>query len=632
MNYQGLKIKNQLLIFIQLSFNHRLLKNHFLYFFVSFLFATVIISCNKDYHPVGIDLFEDQTLRTKTKNIPAFTFQESINQVQTNVQPLAQLGMMNHPVFGKSEASIITQIAIRPDLFFGNLKQNFENQSDGSNPDIIDEEEKVKEVFLEIPFFSNTNDTDNDGVIDSLDADPNDPASNSDGDELTDIVEFQSGLNPLSSDSDGDGILDHNDNDNSAYDSENSVYDIDSIYGNRNSEFTLQVHELTYYLNDYDPLTNFQSSQIYYSNRDYYNEGFVGAKLFDGKIKLNFDEIRFYYDEDDPDTPDIDETSQVENRLTPRLRIPLDPIFFQEKLIDLEGTESLLSEISYQKEMRGLIIRGENFSDNLYMLLDIQNAEIKISYEFKDNNTQGTLEDLTDDTIEIIERNFSLSLGSTFLNVLNNEIFESSINKRIADSKNNIPTDKLFIQSSRLHGKIRLFSNEDPNVNQQLNSIRDENLLVNQANLIFHVDPETPVEQYNAQRLYLFNLNNGAPMIDYFSDGSTSNFGTNANKGVFGGKLELDENGNPSKYKFNITNHISNIIRNDSLNYDLGMTVTANIDTPFVISAINQDEDQEIRYPLASTLNPLGTVLIGSHPDSLQFDKRVRLELIYSSY
>ena len=632
MNYRGPKIKNQLLIFIQQRFNNKLLKNHFLYFFVSFLIAITIISCNKDYHPVGMDLFVDQTLRTKTKNIPAFTFQESINQVQTNVQPLAQLGMINHPVFGKSEASIVTQIAIRPDLFFGNLKQNFENQSDGSNPDIIDEEEKVKEVFLEIPFFSNTNDSDNDGVIDSLDEDPNDPASNSDGDELTDIVEFQSGLNPLSSDSDGDGILDHNDNDNSAYDSENSVYDIDSIYGNRNSEFTLQVHELTYYLNDYDPLTNFQSSQIYYSNRDYYSEGFVGATLFDGRIKLNFDEIRFYYNEDDPDTPDIDETTQVENRLTPRLRIPLDPNFFQEKLIDLEGTESLLSEISYQKDMRGLIIRGENFSDDLYMLLDIQNAEIKISYEFKDNNTQGTLEDLTDDTIEILERNFSISLGGAFLNVLNNEIFESSIIKRIVDSKNNIPTDKLFIQSSRLHGKIRLFSNVDPNVNEQLNSIRDENLLVNQANLIFHVDPETPIEQYNAQRLYLFNLNNGAPMIDYFSDGSTSNFGTNANKAVFGGKLELDENGNPSKYKFNITNHISNIIRNDSLNYDLGMTVTANIDTPSVISAINQDEDQEIRYPLASTLNPLGTVLIGSHPDSLQFDKRVRLELIYSSY
>ena len=608
------------------------MKNHFLYFFVSFLIFIIFIYCNKEYHPVGIDLFADQTLRTKTKYIPAFTFQESINQVQTNVQPLAQLGMLNHPVFGKSEASIITQIEISPELFFGNLQQEFEDQSDGTNPDIIDEEEKVKEVFLEIPFFSNTNDSDNDGVIDTLDADPNDPASNSDGDELTDIVEFQSGLNPLSSDSDGDGILDHNDNENSSYDSENSVFDIDSIYGNRNSEFTLQVYELTYYLNNYDPSTNFQSNQIYYSNRDYFNEGFVGAKLFDGIIKLNFDEIRFYYNEDDPDTPDVDESTQVENRLTPRLRVPLDTEFFQEKLIDLEGTESLLSQISYQKEMRGLVIRGENFSDNLYMLLDIQNAEIKVSYEFKDNDTQGTVEDLTDDTIEIIERNFSLSLGGTFLNILKNEVIESPINKRIADSKNNIPSDKLFIQSSRLHAKIRLFSNEDPNFNELLNSVRDENLLVNQANLIFYVDSETSVEQFNAQRLYLFNLNNGGPIIDYFNDGSTSNFGTNSNKGVFGGKLELDENGKPYQYKFNLTSHISNIIRNDSLNYDLGMTVTANIDTPEVISAIKQDEDKEIRYPLASTLNPLGTVLIGSHPDSLQLDKRVKLELIYSSY
>ena len=92
------------------------------------------------------------------------------------------------------------------------------------------------------------------------------------------------------------------------------------------------------------------------------------------------------------------------------------------------------------------------------------------------------------------------------------------------------------------------------------------------------------------------------------------------------------KNGKPYKYKFNITSHISNIIRNDSLNYALGMTVTANIDTPEIISAIKQDEDKEIRYPLASTLNPLGTVLIGSHPDSLQLDKRVKLELIYSSY
>ena len=47
----------------------------------------------------------------------------------------------------------------------------------------------------------------------------------------------------------------------------------------------LQVHELTYYLNDFDPLTNFQSTQTY-SNRDYYSEGFVGATLLMGQLIL----------------------------------------------------------------------------------------------------------------------------------------------------------------------------------------------------------------------------------------------------------------------------------------------------------------------------------------------------------
>ena len=81
-------------------------------------------------------------------------------------------------------------------------------------------------IYLEIPFFTNQNDRDEDGLIDSKDSDPNDPQSNSDDDQLTDIVEFQAGLNPLSSDSDGDGILDHDDLDNSGYDSEDNLYEL----------------------------------------------------------------------------------------------------------------------------------------------------------------------------------------------------------------------------------------------------------------------------------------------------------------------------------------------------------------------------------------------------------------------
>ena len=606
---------------------------YFEYFFSTCLILILIlISCNKDYHPLGEPIFSDLTLETKNKNIPVFTYQQSVNQVQSNVQPLAQLGQINHPVFGVVQASIFTQISIGPDLFFGNLKQSLENSGDQDDVNIIPENETIKEVYLEIPFFSNTDDSDNDGVIDLFDADPNDPASNSDNDNLTDIVESQLGLNPLSEDSDEDGILDHDDNDNQNYDSENRVYEIDSIYGNRDSEFNLQVHELTYYLNNLDSNDNFESAQIYYSNRDYYDEGYIGETLFNGQIKLNFGEVRLNFAEDDLASEDIDETTLIETRLSPRLRIPLNKNFFQKNLIELEGTNFLLDDATYQKRMRGIIIRGDNFSDNLYMLLDIQNAEINVKYVFDDYNTQGTLDDLSDDIIEKRERNLTLTLGNTRINSLKNSAFNSAIKNRIEASLNNQPTDKLFVQSSRLHGKIRLFSNENPEVNEILNNIREEKLLVNQANLIFYVDPETITEEITAQRIYLYNFKNGLPISDYIIDLSTSNFGTNSNKSTFGGILELSEDGKPYLYKFNLTNHITNIIKNDSLNYDLGLAITGNIENPFTIKAKTSEEGLDIDYPLSATLNPLGTVLVGSHPDSTSVNKKVKLELIYSSY
>jgi len=593
----------------------------------------IFSSCSQDFYPVGIELFSDQMLNTETKDIQVFAYQESTKKVQSNVQPLAQLGSINHPVFGKAEASIVAQLSIGQSLSFGNLRQSTEDQENSDDPSVIQENETIKQVYLEIPFFSNTDDADNDGVIDSLDADPNDPNSNSDGDQLTDIAELQAGLNPLSSDSDGDGILDHNDDDNSTYNSDSKVYEIDSIYGNRQAEFNLQVHELTYYLNNLDPLNNFETRQIFYSNRDYYQEGFAGATLYDAPTKLHFNELLFYYSEDDPETPDVDETTEVETRLTPRLRVPLDSNFFQNRLLDMEGTDVLLSNAAFQKYFRGIIISTDQFSDDLYMLLDIQNAQVRVVYEFDNYDDKGTIGITDDDTIEKVERELILGLGPIRINTLKNTVFDDAIDQRIASSQNNEPVDKLYIQSSRLHGKIRLFSGDNPQMNETLEAIRGQSLLINEANLLFYIDPEVTIpEALTAQRLYLFNLKNGAPLDDYLSDGSISNFGNNANKALFGGVLELDDSGKPYRYKFNLTNHVSNIIREDSLNYDLGLVVSANIENTTLIRAQDTSTMDEVQYPLVATLNPLGAVLVGSHPSSSLENKKIKLELVYSSY
>lgn len=591
-----------------------------------------VSSCNQDYHPVGESLFEDQTLETLTESFPTFTYQEKIKKVQTNGLPLMQLGRITHPVFGLAEASFTGQLTIANSPFFGNHRQQFEDEPDASDPNLIPENETVTAVYLDIPFFTNQNDTDNDGVIDSLDADPNDPQSNSDGDELTDLIEFQLQLNPLSSDSDGDGILDHNDEDNESYQNENREYEIDSLYGNREATFNLKVYELGAFLNNLDPLNNFETTQAYYSSQNYYEDGFSRATLFDERVSLNFEEIRINFKEDDPETPDVDETTQVETRLSPRLRVPLDISFFQENIIDKEGSSDLETNVDFQKALRGLIIRAEDFSDDLYMLLDIQNANINIVYEYDDYQTQGTLGDTTDDTIEKAEKEFSLSFNGIRINTLKNSLFDAAVQEQLTISSNDNPSNRLYVQSGTFLGKIRLFGDEEQDENELIEDLRGETWLINEANLIFYIDPALAnAKELLAQRLYLFNYDTGFPLSDYISDGSVSNFGANSDKSIFGGLLEYDDNNTPYRYKFNITDHISNIIRNDSINFDLGLVVNADIDNLGFLNAVTESEE-ELLYPLSATLNPLGAVLIGSHPEATSEDKKVKLELVYSSY
>ena len=44
------------------------------------------------------------------------------------------------------------------------------------------------------------------------------------------------------------------------------VYEIDSLLGNSDASFKLKISELDYYIRAYDPNTNFEKYQKYYSN------------------------------------------------------------------------------------------------------------------------------------------------------------------------------------------------------------------------------------------------------------------------------------------------------------------------------------------------------------------------------
>ena len=608
--------------------------NRFLGILLILFSLTVFTSCNKDYYSVGIDLFEEEFQNLKSETFPIFSYQESLEKVQTNNLSNVHLGFFNDDFFGNTNSSFISQLDVSLLQTFGNYNQAQENQGSLDDIRVINEEEELTAVYLDLPFFNNTNDSDGDGVIDLYDSDPQDIESDSDGDGLSDIIEFEAGTNPLSNDSDGDGILDPNDTDSSSYNVEQQVYEIDSVFGDRSAEFDLKVYELTYYLSTLDPANNFESSKEYFSDDDFYKQGFYGKTLHDDSVSLNFDEIPVFYNEDDPTTEE-DELTQVNYYETPRLRVPLDVNFFQRTLINLEGSERLVNQANFNNFFKGLIVRAENFTDDLYMMLDISNARIVLEYDYNSYNINDTYDDVTDDTIEIKKASSVIPLGGVTINIYDHENFDPKILAEVNTSAKNLPSEKIYLNGSKFISKLKLFSN-DNSISEELKSFMSKDVLINEANIVLHLDDEISKSNSKVlpERLYIYSYDNASPIEDYNKDFSIdySTTSINMNKFSFGGLLQYDSNNKPTSYKFNITNHVSNIVRHDSLNIDLGLTTMSNIDDVFTLKSGYLPNMKKILLPSSSLSFPFPVSLFGSSPDQSNLSKRLKLEILYTEY
>ena len=189
---------------------------------------------------------------------------------------------------------------------------------------------------------------------------------------------------------------------------------MDSLIGNIDSTFKIKIQELDYYLRNYDPNNNFETFQKYYSD-DHFIKDFTNKILHDDFVALDTSEITIY-EEDDPDTDEVDESTQVKERLSPRIIIPLDIPFFQSKIIDKEGSIDLSVE-QFQTTW-GLLFSAYDFSDDLLMILDYDNARIKIAYEYDVYNDNNTTDDTSDDIIEKAEKDFEILLGGNQINLI----------------------------------------------------------------------------------------------------------------------------------------------------------------------------------------------------------------------
>ena len=600
------------------------MKNKFYNIFILFIILSEL-SCTKEYNSIGTEILKSDTFETSLENIPVFASQKRIQPFKSNGLTSYQLGQINDNIFGKTEASFITQLTLsQPNPYFGKWDSDSEINGDSNNIKVIEENETVNNVVLEIPFFNNTFDSDGDGVIDLYDVDSNDIYSDSDGDGVSEIVERSNGTDPLNPDTDGDGINDNEDTESINPNNGATVYDVDSLIGNINASFKIKIEELDYYLRDYDPTNNFESFQKYYSD-DHFIKNFSKETLFDDNIEIDTNEI-VIYNEDDPNTNDVDESTTVKERLSPRLKIPLDNAFFQDKILNKEGSVDLLNPDNFNLFFKGLIISSYNFSDDLLMILDYSNSKIKINYDYDVYNDNGTADDTSDDSVEKENKDFEILLSGNQLNLFNKDNYSQEILDNVNNSEN---LSKGYLKGGEgFMLELDLFTeNNGENI---LNEIRSKGWLINEANLTVYVD-QTTINSYGGliepARLYLYNIEDQTPLIDYFIDNSTGN--KESDKKInHDGLLEYQSDKKGLKYKIRISEHIKNIVRNDSISPKLGLVVTSSIEN-------SQNLDLRENYslskiPISSAINPLGTVIYGPNPESENFDKRLRLEIYYT--
>ena len=603
-------------------------------FFCGLFVLAFIFSCEKEFSNVGSSLLPSDTFVIDKQTASVEVEHKSIEIIRSDNLSFFYLGEYKDQVFGNTIARFTTQLSLPTAStgIFGGMSAYQEANgvsSESTNKKPHDEQETVTEVWLEIPFYTNQRDRDGDGVIDAFDVDPDDPNSDSDGDTLTDLEESRSAnLDPLNPDTDGDGINDDQDDETINPDTEANVYQIDYLYGDTLQEVHFQVKKLNYFLPYFDPEDNFESKKAFYSNKDFEQDGFTSQTLFDDKITLDLGEV-VSFKVDDPETEDVDESTEVDQRLSPRIRIPLNTALFQQSILEIEGDDVLLDNNRFQEYFNGIVVGLQSSANPLMMQLNFATGFIRIEYDYKelvlvDGGDPSNAEDYESQDSSSA---FTLNLSGVRFNTITQAQTSAEVQTNINGSGNG---QNIYLKGGLgVVSYIDLFAGDAGQV--QLQTLQDNPWLINEANLTLHVDQEK-INNLGINdlpsRLYLFDASESIPLIDYNAD-PTSGPNPTDNKSTFGGLAQFDDDGNITSYKFVITNHLSNILRypDDFDNVRLGLTVSSDY-----LSTQNTSVTAPTAFeiPQSSINTPLSVILAG--PNHSDPDLRLKLEIFYTAY
>lgn len=504
------------------------------------------VGCDEEFTEVGGEIINNPS-NVELREIEVNAYSQKIDSVQTNNLANYILGVNNHPVFGESVASIVTQV---------NLSS--------ADPD-FGENVMLDSVVMTIPYFA---------------------------------TEIAGGTD------------------------EEITYDLDSIYGNES--FKLSVFETSFFLNDLDPDAGFEQSQKYYSyQQDVIEQNILGEPLYvDDNFKPSSQSITSY------EIDGVGENDTIVNSPALRVKLPLD--YFKQKIIERAGSDVLLNNSNFRDYFRSLFIKAEpNGTGGSQILLDFsgQNQQAKISLYYTSDVQSG------DETVNR-RGSYDLSLAGNRFNTFEGE-FPENVTQIINSQSEETGSENIYLKAQE--GSVAVI-NIFPDA-EVLQNLRDEELLVNEADLTFYVNDDLIEGGDQPRRLYLYDLENNTILADYALDVTFNATSPDLSLTRFSGiQTEDDENG--TFYTIRITNHVSSIINEDAENVKLGLVIVPNINSVVArsqqggiigsVMSATRNVPMIDRIPAVNSLTPAGTVLHGNLSEDE--DKRLKLQIYYTNF
>ena len=415
------------------------------------------------------------------------------------------------------------------------------------------------------------------------------------------------------------------------------TYEIDSVYGN--SPVKISVYKNNFFLRTFDPFSDFNTSQGYFSNGSLSVEEIIDATQLEGELLFEIDD--FTPSEQQINLTELDTAGNpyVAQRIAPALRFKLDnpnDDFWESNFFENEGNQVLTNEPNFKEFFRGLYIKVESNSDGSIMLLNFASSNSKLTIHYTSDNTNiGDSDTGSVDEIETNQHEYVINFSGNLVNLFDNETLIDVSTMEQTNGNENI-----FLRGGEgIVSTLDLFGGTITNDNGDeisefehfkdffYDDISDEPIrIINEAYIEFFVNQNFSNDD-EPERIYIYNYEQNSALIDYFLDQSVSSLTINAKINHLEPLLRdslSDDRG--VKYKIRITEHLNNLILRDSSNAQLALGVISDIASVQNFKILDESENKSLASGVI--LSPKGTILHGNL--SSDTEKRPKIKIYYT--